>query len=77
MEAHIQKWGNSLGLRIPAHISRKLHLHSGSSVELIVSGDCIIIQPKKYTLESLTEAITEHNLHKDLLDDQPKGREEW
>ena len=77
METHIQKWGNSLGLRIPSHISRKFHLHSGSSVELIVSDDCIVVQPKKYTLENLTEGITEHNVHTGLLEDNPQGREEW
>lgn len=77
MEAQLQKWGNSLGLRIPAHISRKFHLHSGSSVDLIVNQDCIVIQPKKYTLENLLEGITEQNLHSNLLEDEPKGKEEW
>lgn len=77
METHLQKWGNSLGLRIPAHIARKFHLHSGSNVDLIVNQDCLVIRPKKYTLEGLLEGISQHNLHSNLLEDDPKGGEEW
>lgn len=77
MQTHVQKWGNSLGLRIPAYIAHQLHLHAGSSVHVSMLNECIIIQPQKYVLEDLLSNITSENLHKNLLDDSLVGSEEW
>ena len=32
----IQKWGNSLGVRLPAHVLKTVGLHQGSKVEVVV-----------------------------------------
>lgn len=34
MELQVGKWGNSLALRLPADVARKLRLHEGARVEL-------------------------------------------
>ena len=35
MKARVQKWGNSLGVRIPALYAREFDLKSGSAVEIL------------------------------------------
>lgn len=77
MLAHIQKWGNSLGLRIPMQLARQLQLHQGSSVTIEIEQGRIIIQPPKYDLETMLKDITPENQHHQILDDTQRGNEEW
>jgi antitoxin MazE len=41
----IKKWGNSLGVRLPAAIAREAHLHSDQRVRLSIVDKKIIITP--------------------------------
>lgn len=77
MRAHIQKWGNSLGLRIPMQLAKQLHLHQGSPVILEVEDQRIVIQSPKYELGTMLEKITRENCHHQFFDDQQRGNEEW
>lgn len=77
MQTHIQKWGNSLGLRIPRKLAKQLNLHPGSSVTMVIENGRIIIQTPKYDLDTLLSEITPHNQHHQILDDQSQGNEEW
>lgn len=77
MEAHIQKWGNSLGLRIPMQIAKQLRLHAGSQVILKIENGQIIIQSPKYNLDEMLKNITNKNRHHQILDDDQQGNEEW
>ncbi len=36
MELQINQWGNSLALRIPASVAKKMHLNKGSKISLVV-----------------------------------------
>ena len=47
MKVKLRKWGNSLGLRIPAKIARSIGLEECSTVELIESGKSLIIKKKE------------------------------
>lgn len=50
----IQKWGNSLAVRIPTTIARSAHFHVGTIVELTVQPDGIVVKPvgeQKLTLD--------------------------
>ncbi|TAK76858.1 MAG: AbrB/MazE/SpoVT family DNA-binding domain-containing protein [Gammaproteobacteria bacterium] len=40
----VQKWGNSLAVRIPAAIARSAHFHLGTPVELAVQKDSILVR---------------------------------
>lgn len=55
MSAKIQKWGNSLGIRIPKSIIEKANLNKNSEVEIENKNGAIIIFPrqKKLSLDSL------------------------
>jgi len=39
MELQVGKWGNSLALRLPSTVVKKMHLHEGAKVELAVHAD--------------------------------------
>lgn len=76
IRSRIQKWGNSLGVRIPGHIAQRLHLHPGSIVSVEVEDGKIIVQTG-YNLNDMVNAITEENQHHLQLDDDQVGAEEW
>ncbi|MCE5293087.1 MAG: AbrB/MazE/SpoVT family DNA-binding domain-containing protein [Chlamydiales bacterium] len=77
MQSHVKKWGNSLGVRIPAPLAKKLNLHEGSSVLLEIDQGRLIVQPPKYDLETMLGEITPKNQHHLMLDDKARGAEEW
>ena len=65
MSVKIQKWGNSLGIRIPKAVIEKVHLGENSEVEVESKNGTIVIFPakKKYALDMLLDQITKSNLH--------------
>jgi antitoxin MazE len=78
MKATIQKWGNSLGIRIPKIIAEGLMLKNGSEVELYEESDKIIIQPlKKPLLKELLQGISDRNIHDEAETEGPYGKEIW
>jgi len=78
MEAKIQKWGNSLGIRIPINVIRGLSLRNGSVVDLVEEPDQLIIRPvKKPALDDLLDAISEQNLHSEIDFGKAEGNEVW
>lgn len=78
METHIQKWGNSLGVRIPIHLAKQLQLQSGSVVRISIEEGRLIIEPQKYDLNIMLKEITPHNLHHlELEDNGLIGNEVW
>ncbi len=58
MKVKLRKWGNSLGLRIPAKIAQSIGLEESSTVELIQSGKSLIINKKEdIALDELLTSI--------------------
>lgn len=53
----IQKWGNSLAVRIPIVIAKSAHLHIGTLVELAVKEGNIIVKPTGERKLSLDERL--------------------
>ena len=47
IKAKIQKWGNSLGVRIPKAVIEKMNLSENSEVEVEHKNGAIIIFPAK------------------------------
>lgn len=80
MRIHVQKWGNSLALRIPHALARESHLTQGAEVELaLINGKLVIepISPPRYTLEALLAGITPENSHPTVEMDPAVGQEVW
>ncbi len=80
MIAKIQKWGNSLGVRIPKSVAQEARLQEGSSVEVRVEEGRLIIAPRnkrKYTFAELVDKITPENMHGETDWGPPVGKEVW
>ena len=79
MEARLQKWGNSDGIRIPKSILKSLGLKTDDKVNIDCSDDKIIIT-KLTRLMSLEERFANYkgpNLAKEFEWDEPMGKEIW
>lgn len=80
MEIRLQKWGNSLGIRIPSTILKSLDLKSNDKINLDLDDDRIIITKSKKSKISLKERFNEYNgddLAKEFNWDDARGREIW
>jgi antitoxin MazE len=69
MRTRVQKWGNSLALRIPESFAIKVGLRADSLVEVSLAGGKLIIAPivkPQLTLEQLLAQVTDQNLHKEF-----------
>lgn len=77
----IQKWGNSIGVRIPKEIARKRSLREGSVVEVVDIPEGILVREvslkKRVRLSDLLKGVTDENLHDELAWDDPRGNEVW
>lgn len=81
MKTQVQKWGNSLALRIPKGVAEELGLTQGGSVEVKVQGGALVVTPTRprYTLTELLDKMTPENMADDADLDwgEPVGQEEW
>ncbi|WP_248789227.1 AbrB/MazE/SpoVT family DNA-binding domain-containing protein [Escherichia coli] len=78
MQVTMRKWGNSIGVRIPAGILTELNLSAEKKVDLRSEAGRIIIEPiidSQETLEQLLGQITPDNLHSEIDFGQPVGKE--
>ena len=81
MQTRVQRWGNSLALRIPKPIADRVGIRQESKVEVSVTDHQIVITLAKetLTLEALVSQITPQNMHGDGETDwgPPAGEEVW
>jgi len=80
MKTRIQKWGNSLALRIPKSFAVEAGIEEDSAVELsLEKGKLTIVssQRPKFTLKQLLAQIDNANLHQEIETGPPVGKEVW
>lgn len=80
MNATVQKWGNSLALRIPSALAKDVHIRQGSVVEVAVEEGKMVVKPKsqrRYSLARLLGEISKRNLHSEQESGDATGREVW
>lgn len=80
MRTKIQKWGNSLALRIPKAFAVQSKIREDKDVNLTLEGNKIVIEPieeKKYSLKELVSGINESNLHSEIDFGKQIGEEHW
>ena len=79
MHAVIQKWGNSLAVRIPKSFANQTKISNGSEVDLSIKKDKLIIVPIKkeeeYSLDSFLKKINDSNIHSEEDFGKPVGKE--
>jgi antitoxin MazE len=80
MRTRIQKWGNSLAIRIPKPFADDVGIAEGSEVDLTVDAEEIVVSPvraRTFALEELLAVVTEENLHAEVETRGPVGKEIW
>ncbi len=80
MMTQVQKWGNSLAIRIPKTLASDTKIQNGSVVELALIKGRIVATPvveEEYTLDQLLSGITVKNLHGEYDTGKAQGKEIW
>lgn len=77
MQAVVQKWGNSLGFRIPALWAKDNNVKNGSKLEVIAEKGKIVILPQKKSLDDMLNLVTPDNIHSEASTGNTAGKEEW
>lgn len=80
MNVKVDKWGNSLALRIPKVFANNANIKKESIVNMSLIDGKIIITPvfeSEYKLDDLLSKITEENIHKEFDAGEPAGKEIW
>lgn len=80
MKSRVQRWGNSLALRIPRAFATELGLADESPVEMILVDGKLVIsaaEPPELTLSELLARVTDENLHDEIATDPAVGKEVW
>lgn len=75
----IQRWGNSLAIRIPKPFALQTGLEEHSEVDISVEGNRIVLSPatKEWKLDDLLAGITRRNSHKENTWGDRAGTEAW
>lgn len=80
MKTRVQKWGNSLAVRIPKAFAAEAGLREDAAVELsVIDGSLIIapLAPAPLTLAELLRGITAENLPGEWQSGPAVGKEVW
>ncbi len=80
MKVQIQKWGNSLALRIPKSFAVESKIKQGSTVEVSLEKGKIIVFPvaeSEFLLDDLLAKVTAENLHGEIDTGASVGKETW
>ncbi len=80
MEARLQKWGNSFGVRIPKVVLKSLDLRENDRLDIIEEDKKIVIIKKENEKVSLKKRIQEYSQKESCDDfswDEARGNEIW
>ncbi len=80
MLTKVQKWGNSLALRIPKSYALEAKLEKDSDVDISLVEGQLVIRPIvtiKQDLAHLLSGVTEDNLHRECDTGEAVGNENW
>ena len=75
MKTVVNKWGNSLAVRIPQPLAESLGLHEGSAVELDADAETLVIKKQRLTLSDLLATYDERQIETNW--GPPRGNEIW
>lgn len=80
MKIKLQKWGNSIGIRIPSSVLKSFNLKENDIIDLKEEEDRIVITKSLNKNISLLERFSNYkgnSLAKEFVWDEPKGKEIW
>jgi antitoxin MazE len=80
MKTRVQKWGNSLALRIPKAFADEVGIADNGLVEIMLRDGTLTvipIPPPAVTLAELLRAVTDQNRHHEVDTGPAHGTELW
>lgn len=80
MLTKVQKWGNSLALRIPRAFALDAQLENDTIVEVSLVDGQIVIKPvpaQSWTLDKLLSGVNSENIHHETSTGDALGNEIW
>ena len=80
MKTRVQRWGNSLAVRIPKSFAEEVGLMDGSPVEMRLVEGGLLVEPactRPLSLEELLDGVSESNLHGEVDTGPAQGLEVW
>jgi len=80
MKTRVQKWGNSLALRIPKSFATEVGLQRETPIEISLADGKLVITPvakPELTLKQLLAKVTKENLHHEFNTGHAVGHEMW
>jgi antitoxin MazE len=80
MRGRVQKWGNSLALRIPKAIAIEAGFYPDSAVDVRLDEGKVVIEAVTiplFTLEEMLAGITDENIHAEIDTGPAMGNEAW
>lgn len=78
MKTRVQKWGNSLALRIPKAFAEEAGLRANGAVDLSLVAGALVVQPvapQPVNLEELLRGVTKANLPGEWMTGPAIGKE--
>ncbi len=79
MRTRVQKWGNSLAVRIPKPFAEGAGLRPASEIEVSLEKGEVRLKPvrPRWRLRRLLSEVTKKNLHSEVDSWPAVGRESW
>ena len=80
MRGRVQKWGNSLAVRLPKSFAAEAGMDKDTPVDMVVKNGTLVLQAAHDDvprLEDLVSRITKRNRHAEVRTGPPVGKEVW
>jgi antitoxin MazE len=80
MKTRVQKWGNSLALRIPKSFAAEVGIDTDTTVDMRLEGGKLVVMPLTPpgpTLDELLAEVNPENIHAEVDTGPAVGKEAW
>ena len=76
----VQKWGNSLAVRLPSQIAKQMHLAQGAAIHVYIADNKLIMEPanpSKLTLDQRLERFDPSRHGGEIFQSEMIGKEKF
>lgn len=80
MSIRLQKWGNSLAVRIPKAFTDEMNIGENASIQMAMKNGALVITPIRencWSLNALLSGVTQENKPGEWETGDRQGAEEW
>lgn len=80
MVSHVQKWGNSLAVRIPKAFADEMKLVENASIQMMLKEGALVISlndKPEWKLGEFLAEVTDENIHGEWETGLASGKEPW